>query len=156
MDYRKIKRKLTAIFSADVKDYSRLMADNEIETVTAIKACRKLIFQKIFDDHGRVVDSPGDNILAEFPSVNDAVACAVTVQKALQAHNKDLAYHRKMKFRVGVNLGDIIEDGQQIYGDGINIAARLEGIAEGGGICISGSAYDQVKNKLSLVSSLNL
>jgi adenylate cyclase len=148
MDDRKVKRKLVAIFSADVKDYSRLMAGNEIETVTAIKACRELIFQKIFDHHGRVVDSPGDNLLAQFSSVNDAVACAVAVQTALLAHNKDLAYHRKMEFRIGVNLGDIIEDGQQIYGDGINIAARLEGIAQSGGICISGSAYDQVKNRL--------
>jgi len=150
MDNRKIKRKLAAIFSADVKDYSRLMADNEIETVTAIKACRELIFQKILDHHGRVVDSPGDNLLAQFPSVNDAVACAVAVQTALLAYNKELAYHRKMEFRIGVNLGDVIEDDEQIYGDGINIAARLEAIAQGGGICISGSAYDQVKNRLTL------
>ena len=149
MDDRKVKRKLVAIFSADVKDYSRLMADDEIETVTAIKACQKLIFQKILDHRGRVVDSPGDNLLAQFPSVNDAVACAVVVQTALLAYNKEMADHRKMVFRLGVNLGDIIEDGQQIYGDGINIAARLEGIAQGGGICISGSAYDQVKNRLT-------
>jgi len=150
MDNRKVKRKLAAFFSADVKDYSRLMADNEIETVTAIKACRELISQKNFDHHGRVVDSPGDNLLAQFPSVNDAVACAVAAQTALLAYNKDLAYHRKMEFRIGVNLGDVIEDDGQIYGDGINIAARLEGIAQGGGICISGSAYDQVKNRRTL------
>lgn len=84
-----------------------------------------------------MVDSPGDNLLAQFSSVNDAVACAVAVQTALLAHNKDLTYHRKMKFRIGINLEDIIEDGQQIYGDGINIAARLEEIAQSGGICIS-------------------
>ncbi|WP_300460590.1 tetratricopeptide repeat protein [Desulfobacula sp.] len=148
MDDRKIKRKLAAIFSADVKDYSRLMGNNEIETIKSIKACRELLFQKISDHYGRVVDSPGDNILAEFSSVTDAVACAVEIQTALAAHNKDLPDDRKMEFRVGINLGDIIEDDERIYGDGINIAARLEGLAASRGICISGSAYDQVKNKL--------
>jgi adenylate cyclase len=149
MDNRKVKRKLAAILSADVKDYSRLMGDNEIETVKSIKTCRELLFQKISDHYGRVVDSPGDNILAEFSSVTDAVACAVEIQTALVAHNKDLLDDRKMEFRVGINLGDIIEDDERIYGDGINIAARLEGLAASRGICISGSAYDQVKNKLS-------
>ncbi len=150
MDNRKVKRKLAAILSTDVKGYSRLMADNEVETVKAIKACRELLFQKISDHYGRVVDSPGDNILSEFSSVTDAVTSAVEIQTVLLAYNKDLPDDRRMEFRVGINLGDIIEDEERIYGEGINIAARLESIAPGGGICISGSAYDQVKNRLSL------
>ncbi|MCP4024613.1 MAG: adenylate/guanylate cyclase domain-containing protein [Desulfobacteraceae bacterium] len=150
MNNRDVKRKLAAIVSTDVKDYSRLMADNEIETVKSIKVCRELLSQKIEEHQGRVVDSPGDNILSEFSSVTDAVECAVEIQKVLSKHNKDLPDDRKMEFRIGINLGDIIEDDQRIYGDGINIAARLEGLAQGGGICISGSAYDQVKNKLTL------
>ena len=150
MDTRNVKRKLAAIVSTDVKGYSRLMADNEVETVESIKACRKLISKKVFEHQGRVVDTPGDNILSEFSSVNDAVECAVEIQNKLAEHNKDLPQDRKMEFRIGINLGDIIEDDSRIYGDGLNIAARLEGLAEGGGICISGSAYDQVKNKLPL------
>ncbi len=150
MDNRNVKRKLAAIVSTDVKDYSRLMADNEVETIKSIKACRKLISQQVWEHQGRVVDSPGDNILSEFSSVTSAVECAVEIQKALLGHNKDIADDRKMEFRIGINLGDIIEDDRRIYGDGLNIAARLEGVADGGGICISGSAYDQVKNKLPL------
>jgi len=150
MDNRKVKRKLAAIVSTDVKGYSRLMADNEVETIQSIKSCRELLFRKISDHGGRVVDSPGDNILSEFSSVTDAVECSVEIQKALLEHNKDFSDDRKMVFRIGINLGDIIEDDERIYGDGINIAARLESIAQGGGICISGSIYDQIKNKLSL------
>ena len=108
MDNQKVKRKLAAILSADVKDYSRLMGDNEVETIKSIKACRELLFQKISAHYGRVVDSPGDNILSEFSSVTDAVECAVEIQTALIAHNKDLPQDRKMEFRVGINLGDII------------------------------------------------
>ncbi len=151
MDTRNVKRKLAAIVSTDVKGYTRLMADNEVETVESIKACRKLISKMVLEHQGRVVDTPGDNILSEFSSVNDAVECAVEIQNKLAEHNKDLHQDRKMEFRIGINLGDIIEDDdRRIYGDGLNIAARLEGLAEGGGICISGSAYDQVKNKLPL------
>ena len=150
MDKRTIKRKLAAIVSTDVKDYSRLMADNEVETIASIKACRELLFEKISAYQGRVVDSPGDNILSEFSSVTNAVECAVEIQQALLEQNRDLSDDRKMEFRIGINLGDVIEDDDRIYGDGINIAARLESMAEGGGICISGSAYDQVKNKLEL------
>lgn len=150
MNKKHVKRKLAAILSTDVKDYSRLMADNEVETVKAIKASREILFKCILDHKGRVVDSPGDNILSEFSSVTDAVECAVEIQKILQHHNKDLQDNRKMEFRIGINLGDIIEDEGRIYGDGINIAARLESLAQGGGICISGSAYDQVKNRLPL------
>ncbi len=150
MDDHNVKRRLAAIVSTDVKGYSRLMADNEVETINAIKSCRKLLFQKISAHGGRVVDSPGDNILSEFSSVTNAVQCSVEIQNVLQEHNKDFPDNRRMEFRIGINLGDIIEDDERIYGDGINIAARLESIAEGGGICISGSIYDQVKNKLSL------
>jgi adenylate cyclase len=150
MDNQNVRRKLAAIVSTDVKGYSRLMADNEIETIKSIKICRELLFQKISGYQGRVVDSPGDNILSEFSSVTDAVECAVEIQKTLLEHNKDFPDNRKMEFRIGINLGDIIEDEERIYGDGINIAARLENIAVGGGICISGSTYDQVKKRLPL------
>jgi len=150
MENGKVKRRLAAIVSTDVKGYSRLMADNEVETIKSIKSCRELLFQKISDHGGRVVDSPGDNILSEFSSVTEAVECSVEIQNALLAHNKDFPEDRKMAFRIGINLGDIIEDDERIYGDGINIAARLESIAQGGGICISGSIYDQIKNRLSL------
>jgi len=150
MDNQSVKRKLAAILSTDVKDYTRLMANDEVETINSIKTCRKLISQKVIEHHGRVVDSPGDNILSEFASVTNAVECAVEIQGELTRFNEDLPDNRKMKFRIGINLGDIIEDSQRIYGDGINIAARLEGVADGGGICISGSAYDQVKNRLAL------
>ena len=142
MDDRKVKRKLAAIFSTDVKGYSRLMSDDDVETVKSLKVCRSLMARKIQDHHGRVVDAPGDNLLSEFSSVADAVQCAVDIQKALQEWNQSLSLERKMEFRIGINLGDVIEDGNQIYGDGLNIAARIEAIAPGGGICISGSAFE--------------
>ncbi len=149
MDDRNVKRKLAAIVSTDVKGYSRLMADNDVETVKSLKTCRKIITAQVESHKGRVVDAPGDNLLSEFLSVADAVECAVNVQDELSAHNKHLSRDRKMEFRIGIHLGDVIEDGDQIFGDGLNIAARLESMAPGGGICISGSAFEQVKNKLS-------
>lgn len=144
------KRKLSAILSADVKGYSRLMGDDELATVDTLKEYRKVLATHIDQYNGRVVDSPGDNLLAQFSSVVDAVECAVAIQGDISARNTALSVNRKMEFRIGINLGDVIEDGDRIYGDGINIAARIEGISEGGGICISGTAYDQVKNKLNL------
>ncbi len=150
MDDRKVKRKLAAIVSTDVKGYSRLMSDDDVETVKSLKACRRIMAQKIEGHRGRVVDSPGDNLLSEFSSVADAVQCAVDIQSALQERNHSLPMGRKMEFRIGINLGDVIEDGDQIYGDGLNIAARIEGLAHGGGICISGSAFEQVKKLLPL------
>ena len=99
---------------------------------------------------GRVVDSTGDNLLAEFTSVRDAVQCAVVIQHELKAKNDKLSENRRMEFRIGINLGDVVEDGDRIYGDGVNIAARIESLAEGGGICISGTVFDQIENKLSL------
>jgi len=145
-----VKRKLTAIFSADAKEYSRLMSQDEEATVKTLKQHRETVSGLILDNRGRVVDAPGDNILAEFGSVVDAVKCAVEIQQALKTKNAGLPEDRRMHFRIGVNLGDVIEEEDRIYGDGVNIAARLEGLAEGGGIYISGTAFDQVKNKLSV------
>jgi adenylate cyclase len=144
------KRKLTAILSADVKGYSRLMGDDEEATVRTITAFREIMTSLIQGGNGRVVDAKGDNVLAEFPSVVDAVHCAVRVQKELKEKNAALVESRRMEFRIGINLGDVIEEEDTIYGDGVNIAARLEGLAEGGGICISGKVYEEVKNKLAL------
>jgi adenylate cyclase len=126
------------------------MGEDEDATVRTLKVYRELIAGHIHNHRGRVVDSPGDNILAEFASVVDAVKCAVEVQRELNDRNAELPEVKRMNFRIGVNLGDVIEDENQIYGDGVNIAARLEGLAQGCGICISGSAYEQIKNKLSL------
>jgi adenylate cyclase len=148
-DYR---RKLTAILSADVKDYSRLMGANETATIRTLTACRQVMTSLITDYHGRVVDSPGDNLLAEFPSVVDAVQCAIEIQKALEAKNTRLPEDRRMDFRIGINLGDVIEEEGRIYGDGVNIAARLEGLAEPGGICVSGTVHEHIRNKVSLES----
>jgi adenylate cyclase len=145
-----IKRKLTAILSADVEGYSRLMADDEEATVRTITSYREFLTSIIQAQSGRVADAKGDNILAEFASVVDAVRCAVEIQRGLKKRNSELPDHRKMEFRIGINLGDIIEEGEAIYGDGVNIAARLEGLAYPGGICISGTVYDHVKNKLDL------
>jgi len=144
------KRKLTAILSADVKGYSRLMGEDEEATVRTITAHRKVITSVIEKYRGRVVDSPGDNILAEFVSVVDAVQSAVEIQEVIRAKNAELPEERRMEFRIGVNLGDVIQEGERIYGDGVNIAARIEGLADPGGICISGSAYEQIENKLAL------
>jgi adenylate cyclase len=144
------KRKLTAILSADVKGYSRLMGEDEEATVRTITAHRKVITSVIQKYRGRVVDSPGDNILAEFISVVDAVQSAVEIQEVIRAKNAELPDERKMEFRIGINLGDVIQEGERIYGDGVNIAARVEGLADPGGICISGSAYEQIENKLAL------
>jgi adenylate cyclase len=150
MTTQPVKRKLTAILSADVKGYSRLMGEDEKGTVRTLNAYKEIMTNLIHQHRGRVVDAPGDNVLAEFASVVDAVECAVEIQKELKTRNAELPENRRMEFRIGVNLGDVIEDGEQILGDGVNIAARLESLSEAGGICISGTAYDQVENKLSI------
>jgi adenylate cyclase len=144
------KRKLTAILSADVEGYSRLMGEDEDATIRTLTTYRELMTALIEKYRGRVVDSPGDNLLAEFGSVVDVVRCAVEIQEKLRVRNAELPEDRKMVFRIGINLGDVVEEGERIYGDGINIAARVEGLAEGGGICLSGTVYDSIKNKLSL------
>ncbi len=148
MTQERAKRKLSAVLSADVKGYSRLMGQDEAGTVRRIKEYRKLITDLVHQYRGRVVDSPGDNILAEFVSAVDAAECAIRIQRALKERNREIPDERKMAFRIGINLGDVIDDGERIYGDGINIAARMESLAQGGGICISGTLYDQIKNKL--------
>jgi len=148
MEQKGFHRKLTAILSADVAGYSRLMQDDEAATVKTLEAYKTAISDLVKQHRGRVVDSPGDNLLADFASVVDAVQCAVATQKELQARNTELTENRKMQFRIGVNLGDVIEEGDRIYGDGVNIAARLESLAESGGICISKTAFDQIETKL--------
>ena len=150
MNTQHLKRKLTAVFSADAAGYSRLMGEDEAATVKTLESYKQIIFSLIKQHRGRVIDSPGDNILAEFASVVDAVQCGVGVQNELKARNADLPENRRMLFRIGINLGDVIEEQDRIYGDGVNIAARLEALAEGGGIRISGTAFDQVENKLEL------
>src|SRR5512139_3776811 len=150
MTTQEVKRKLAAILSADVKGYSRLMGEDEEWTVHILNTYKDMMRGLIQQHRGRVVDAPGDNVLAEFASVVDAVQCSVEIQQVLRAKNAMLPENRRMEFRIGINLGDVIEEGEQIYGDGVNIAARLEGLAEAGGICISGSAYEQIENKLPL------
>jgi adenylate cyclase len=150
MNENSMERKLRAILSADVKGYSLLMADDEVATVHTINAYREIIMDLIQAHHGRVVDAKGDNVLAEFSSVVNAVRCSVEVQKELKKRNAEVPENRRMEFRIGVNLGDVIKKGETIYGDGVNIAARLESMAEGGGICISGTAYDHVEGKLAI------
>jgi TolB-like protein/class 3 adenylate cyclase len=144
------KRKLTAILSADVEGYSRLMGDDEEATVRTLTAYREVLTTLIKQHNGKVIDSPGDNLLAEFVSVVDAVQCAVAVQKEIDARNTELPENRRMQFRIGINLGDVIQEEDRIYGDGVNIAARLEGLANPGGICISKTAFDHIETKLPL------
>jgi adenylate cyclase len=150
MTTEKVKRKLTAILSADVKGYSRLMGADEVGTIRILQTYRGVISDLIQKTGGRVVDSPGDNILAEFASVVDALESAVEIQRELKGRNADRSESRRMEFRIGINLGDVVEEGERIYGDGVNIAARIEGLAEGGGICISGTAFDQIGKRLPL------
>jgi len=145
-----MERKLTAILSADVEGYSRLMGEDEEATIRTLTSYQKVMTPVIELHRGRVVDSPGDNLLAEFGSVVDAVKCAVVIQTTLRLENADLPQQRRMEFRIGINLGDVVVDGERIYGDGVNIAARMEALAEGGGICISGIVFDQVKGKVSV------
>ncbi len=150
METERVKRKISAILSADVVGYGRLMGDDEAATVKSMESYRETITALVEQYGGRVVDSPGDNILSEFPSVVDAAQCAVEIQRVIKARNDDLPKDRRMVFRIGINLGDVIEEGKRIYGDGVNIAARIEALAEPGGICISGSAYEQIETKLAL------
>jgi adenylate cyclase len=146
----RIERRLAAILSADVKGYSRLMGEDEMATIRTLTSYRALMTTLVQQRHGRVVDSPGDNLLAEFASVVDAVQCAMEVQQEIKARNADLPASRRMEFRIGINLGDVIVEQERIYGDGVNIAARLESLADPGGICLSGTVYDQVEGKLAL------
>src|ERR1700746_4177822 len=136
-------RRLAAILAADVAGYSRLMGADEEGTHERFKAhLVELVDPKIREHHGRIVKTTGDGVLAEFASVVDAVRCAGEIQRAMADRDLDLAEERRLRFRIGVNLGDVIADGGDIYGDGVNIAARLEGLAGPGGICVSGTARD--------------
>ena len=145
-----VERRLAAILSADVAGYSRLMADNEQATVRTITAYRKEIGDLVGDHRGRLVDATGDNALAEFPTALDAVECAVGIQRVLGARNADLDEGQRMEFRIGVHMGDVTVESDRIYGDSVNIAARLESLADTRGVCISSPVYDQVKRKLRL------
>ena len=144
------RRKLAAILSADVVGYSRLMGDDEKATVSTLTAYREILTQHIAAHDGRVVDSPGDAMLAEFPSAIEAVSCAVDIQRELAGRNSSVPEHRRMRFRIGVNVGDVTEQDNALYGDGVNIAARLQALANPSGICVSGTAYDQVEGKLPI------
>ena len=129
MTEKGFKRKLTAILSADAVEYSRLMGEDEESTVRTLTAYREVLYTLIQQHNGQVLDCPGDNLLAEFASVVDAVQCAVAVQKEIKARNDELLENKRMQFRIGINLGDVIQEKDRIYGDGVNIAARLEGLS---------------------------
>jgi class 3 adenylate cyclase len=145
-----VERKLAAILSADVVGYSRLMAEDEDETVRRLGAYRTEITNLVGEHRGRVVDFTGDNFLAEFPTATDAVEAAAEIQRVLKARNAAVPAGRAMEFRIGVHLGEVRVEGERIYGDGVNIAARLEGLAEPGGTCISDDVLHQVQRKLEL------
>jgi adenylate cyclase len=149
MSPEKFKRKLSAILSADVKGYSRLMGEDEEGTIRILNAHKEVMAGFIQKHQGRVVGTAGDSVLAEFASVVDAVRCAVEIQEGLRDKNKELPENQRMEFRIGVNLGDVVEDGNDILGDGVNIAARVQSLAEAGGICISGTVYEHIKKKLA-------
>jgi len=145
-----VARRLAAVLSADAKGYSRLMGADEVGTVQTITGHRAVMRHTVMRFNGRVVDTPGDNLLAEFASVVDAVTCAVEIQRVLGERNARLPDDRRLDFRIGVNLGEIIADGERIYGDTVNVAARIEGLADAGGVCVSGTVYEQIANKLSI------
>ena len=143
-----IKRRLAAILAADIAGYSRLMGEDEASTVRDLKGHQAVILPLVGRYGGRIIDTAGDGILAEFPSVINATECAVEIQTIMATRNEGVPEPRRMLFRIGINLGDVIHDEARIYGDGINVAARLEGIAEPGGICISRQVFDQVSRAL--------
>ena len=150
MTTQEVKRKLVAILIADVKGYSRLMGEDEGWTVQTLNAYRQILTAHIQEHKGRLVEAVGDNLLAEFASAVDAVQCAVEIQRELRIRNAQLPQNRRMEFRIGVNLGDVNEEGDKVFGDGVNVTAKLESVSAAGGVCISGTAYDYVKNRLGL------
>ena len=146
-----VNRRLAAILAADVVGYSRLMALNEAGTLATLRAHREeLIDPAIAEHHGRIVKLMGDGALVEFASVVDAVTCAIAIQTGMPKRNEEVPEDRRMQFRIGVHLGDVIVEGDDIYGGGVNVAARLEALAEPGGICLSQQAYDQVESKIDV------
>jgi adenylate cyclase len=146
----KYKRKLAAVLSASAEEYGRLMGEDEGATLQTLKGHHQVMCSLVEKHQGRVVDARGDNLLAEFASMVDALECAVEIQKELKRRNEELPKERRMPFRIGIHLGDIIEEEGKIYGDGVHVAALLDSLADGGGICVSRSAHDQVKNKLDV------
>ena len=146
----RVGRRLAAIVAADVAGYSRLMGLDEVGTARTLREHRAVTDALVAKHGGRLVKTTGDGVLLEFPSVVDAVECAVAVQAVMAQRNEGVPVDRRMLFRIGINLGDILIEGDDILGDGVNVAARLEGIAEPGGICISSSAYDQVRGKVAV------
>ncbi|HTP48057.1 MAG TPA: adenylate/guanylate cyclase domain-containing protein [Casimicrobiaceae bacterium] len=145
-----LERRLATILSADVAGYSRLMGENEEATVQALRGHRAVFDALLKQHHGRVFNTAGDAILAEFPSAVEAVRCATEIQSAIHTRNAHLPPQQKMLFRMGINLGDVVVQSGDLLGDGVNVAARIQTVADPGGICISGSVYDQIQNKLSL------
>ena len=151
MEKQDVQRRLAALLAADVAGYTRMMEADEDATMSSWYASRtQVIDPKVAEHKGRIVKLTGDGFLAEFPTVHEAVRCAVAMQDALVHLHGDMPDGRRMDFRMGVNLGDIIADHEDIYGEGVNLAARIESLAEPGGICISGAVYDQIKSKLAL------
>src|SRR5712692_3854269 len=149
MEETPVERRLAAILAADVVGYSRLMGADEVGTLRALRACRReLIAPTIAARRGRIVKTTGDGMLAEFPSAVEAVACAISVQRAVARRNEGVAEDKQLIFRIGINVGDIIIEANDIFGDGVNVAARLENLCEPGGICISRTVRDQVRDKL--------
>ena len=146
----RVGRRLAAIVAADVAGYSRLMGLDEVGTARTLREHRKVTDALVAKHGGRLVKTTGDGVLLEFPSVVDAVECAVAMQAVLAERNEGIPEDRRMLYRIGINLGDILIDGEDILGDGVNVAARLEGIAEPGGICISSFAYDHVRGKVAV------
>src|SRR3981189_1868548 len=142
-----IQRKLAAILAADVHQFSKLMGDDEAGTLADLQACRQIVDAIIADHHGRIFGSAGDSVVAEFASVVSAVLCAVECQRAIAARNAQ-SDTRPLQFRIGVNIGDVIVEGDNLYGDGVNVAARLESVARQGSICVSAKVYDAALRKL--------
>lgn len=149
-DETPIRRRLAAILAADIAGYSRLMGQDEVTTVLDLKSHQAEVLPRVGQHGGRIIDTAGDGILAEFPSVTDATACALEIQAIMASRNEHVSENRRMRFRMGINLGDVIFDGHRIYGDGINVAARLEGLAEPGGILVSHAVYEQVRDRLDV------
>jgi adenylate cyclase len=153
MAEERVERQLAAIFAADVVGYSRLMGSGDEGTLAGLKARRELIALKSKQHRGRIVNTPGDSALVEFASAVDAARCAIEIQKEMARRNAVIPENRRLEFHIGINVGDIILDEGDIYGDGVNIAARVESLASPGGICLSENAYQQIKGKLTLNAS---
>ena len=150
METHRVERKLSAIFAADVEGYSRLMGRDEVGTLRTLTAYRVIIDRLIASHRGRIFNTAGDSLVADFGSAVDAVQCAIEVQEAIAKANMDRSPEEQMRFRIGIHVGDIIVQGDNLFGDAVNIAARLEALAEPGGVCVSGTVRDQIGTKLSV------